>query len=123
MLPSALLTASASRQAESSELNLHGLLPCCVRYAPTSRPVNGNTRYRPAWSLWPCGTYTRSTPSRGFTVSSSVPPLPRFPQRDNNAGPVKHFLSSLIHSLKRVFSPASCVVLLVSLDDFGSFVI
>ena len=28
-----------------SELNLHGLLPCCVRFAPTSRPVNGNTRY------------------------------------------------------------------------------
>jgi hypothetical protein len=23
----------------------HGLLPCCVRFAPTSRPVNGNTRY------------------------------------------------------------------------------
>ena len=31
-----------------SELNLHGLLPCCVRFAPTSRPANGNTRYRPA---------------------------------------------------------------------------
>src|SRR5216684_2309245 len=31
MLPSALLTASASRQAEFSELNLHGLLPCCGR--------------------------------------------------------------------------------------------
>jgi hypothetical protein len=36
-----------------SELNLRGLLPCCVRFAPTSRPVNGNTRYRPACSLWP----------------------------------------------------------------------
>jgi hypothetical protein len=23
----------------------HGLLPCCVRFAPTSHPVNGNTRY------------------------------------------------------------------------------
>jgi hypothetical protein len=91
MLPSALLTASASQQAEFSELNLRGLLPCCVRFAPTSHPVNGNTRYRPACSLWPCGTCTRWTPSRGFTVSSSVPPLPRFSQRDNNVGPVKPF--------------------------------
>ncbi len=33
-----------------SELNLHGLLPCCVRFAPASRPANGNTRYRPARS-------------------------------------------------------------------------
>jgi hypothetical protein len=23
----------------------HGLLPCCLRFAPTSRPVNGKTRY------------------------------------------------------------------------------
>jgi hypothetical protein len=88
MLPSALLTASASQQAEFSELNLHGLLPCCVRFAPTSHPVNGNTRYRPACSLWPCGTCTRWTPSRGFTVSASAPPLPSFSQRDNNVGSV-----------------------------------
>jgi hypothetical protein len=66
MLPSASLTASASQRAEFSELNLHGLLPCCVRFAPTSHPVNGNTRYRPACSLWPCGTCTRWIPSRGF---------------------------------------------------------
>src|ERR1039457_2089174 len=103
MLPSASLTASASQQTEFSELNLHGLLPCCVRFAPTSRPVNGNTRYRPACSLWPCGIFTRWIPSRGFTVSSSVPPLPSFSQRDNNVGPVKHFLSKLLPSLKRVF--------------------
>jgi len=62
-----------------SELNLHGLLLCCVRFAPTSHPVNGNTRYRPARSLWPDGTYTRWIPLRSFTVSSSVPPLPNFP--------------------------------------------
>ena len=61
-----------------SELNLRGLLPCCVRFAPTSRPVNGNTRYRPACSLWPCGICTRWISSRGFAVSSSVPPLPSF---------------------------------------------
>jgi hypothetical protein len=72
-----------------SELNLHGLLPCCVRFAPTSRPVNGNTRYRPACSLWPRGTCTRWIPSRGFTVSSSVSPLPSFSQRDNEVGRVK----------------------------------
>src|ERR1700752_4122806 len=102
MLPSALLTASASQQAEFSERNLHGLLPCCVRFAPTSRPGNGNTRYRPACSLWPCGTRTRWTPSRGFTVSSSVPPLPRFSQRDNSVGPVKLFSTTLLRALPRV---------------------
>src|SRR5260370_27937969 len=69
-----------------SELSLRCLLPCCERFSPTSRPVNGNTRYRPACSLWPCGTCTRWTPSRSFTVSSSVPPLPSFSQRDNNVG-------------------------------------
>src|SRR6266478_9050948 len=128
MLPSALLTASASQRAEFSELNLRGLLPCCVRFAPTSRPVNGNTRYRPACSLWPCGIYTRWTPSRGFTVSSSVPPLPRFSQRDNNVGPVKLFLKTLLSfSPKRVFLfrflSFSFVFFLLCIDDHGSFVI
>src|SRR5215831_2012060 len=69
-----------------SELNLHGLLPHCVRFAPTSHPVNGNTRYRPACSLWPGGTYTRWIPLRSFAITSLVPPLPRFSQRDNNVG-------------------------------------
>src|SRR5467141_1546659 len=104
MLPSASLTASASQRAEFSELNLHGLLPCCVRFAPTSRPVNGNTRYRPACSLWPRGTCTRWIPSRVFTVSSSVPPLPRFPQRDNNVDSVKLFLSTLPLVTEKSFS-------------------
>ena len=31
-----------------SELNPHGLLTHCVRFAPASHPANGNTRYRPA---------------------------------------------------------------------------
>src|SRR5258708_20960722 len=67
--------------------------------------MSGNTRYRPACSLWPCGTCTRWTPSRGFTVSSSVPPLPRFSQRDNSVGPVKYFLSKLLSfHLKEFFS-------------------
>src|SRR5271170_2703261 len=47
----------------------------------------------------------------------------RLPDISNNVGPVKPFLGRLIHSLKRVFSSASWVVLLVGLDDFGSFVI
>jgi len=43
--------------------------------------------------LWPGGTYTRSIPSRSFTVSSSdPPPPPSFSQRDNNVGSVKLFL-------------------------------
>jgi hypothetical protein len=45
MLPSARLTASASQPGKISELNPRGLLPRCVRFAPTSRPVNGNTHY------------------------------------------------------------------------------
>jgi hypothetical protein len=51
--------------------------------------------------LWPGGTYTRWIPSRSFTVSSSVPPLPSFSQRDDNAGAVKHFLSVLLRALPR----------------------
>jgi len=82
-----------------SELNLHGLLPRCVRFAPTSHPVNGNTRYRPACSLWPGGTYTHWIPLRSFTVSSSVPPLPRFSQRDNEADRCQEFLHLFFASL------------------------
>jgi hypothetical protein len=113
-----------------SELNLHGLLPDCVRFAPTSRPVNGNTRYRPACSLWPGGTYTRWIPLRSFTVSSSVPPLPRFSQRDNNAGSVKPFFCFFLF-FPHLFSfferttplaPKSGLVCLAHLciDDHGS---
>jgi len=37
-----------------SELRLRGLFPRCVRFAPTSRPASGNTRY------WPvCSTLAR----------------------------------------------------------------
>ena len=37
-----------------SELNLRGLLPCCVCFAPASRPARGNTRF------WPvCSTLAR----------------------------------------------------------------
>ena len=49
--------------------------------------------------LWPGGTYTRWIPSRSFTVSSSVPPLPSFSQRDDNVGGVKHISSVLVRAL------------------------
>ena len=45
------------------------------------------------------------------------------PDISNNFGPVKHFLSTLLQSPKRVFSSASLVVLLLGLDDYGSSVI
>jgi len=38
MLPSAAETASASQRCEISELNLHGLLPCCVRFGTHQSP-------------------------------------------------------------------------------------
>jgi hypothetical protein len=41
----------------------------------------------------------------------------------NNVGPVKHFLSRLLPSLKRVFPSASLLDFLLRLDHFGSFVI
>src|SRR5207253_2276547 len=48
----------ANHKNSISELNLRGLLPCCVRFAPTGRPVDANTGYRPAGSLWPGGART-----------------------------------------------------------------
>jgi glycerol uptake facilitator-like aquaporin len=66
--------------------------------------VNGNTRYRPACSLWPGGTYTRWIPLRSFTVSSSVPPLPRLSQRDNEAGRCQEVSSSFLTYLSFCFS-------------------
>jgi hypothetical protein len=47
----------------------------------------------------------------------------RKPDISNNVGPVKHFLSRLLQSLKRVFSSASSAVFLFGLDDYGSLVI
>ena len=67
------------RHDSISELNLRGLLPCCVRFAPTGHPVNGNTGYRPAGSLWPGGTRTRWIPLRGFTGSFQLLLFQAFP--------------------------------------------
>ena len=50
-------------------------------------------------SFGPGRTYTRWIPFRGFTVSSSVPPLPRFSQRDNEAGRCQEVSSSFFASL------------------------
>jgi hypothetical protein len=44
-------------------------------------------------------------------------PGKRLPYISNNVGPVKHFLSRLLHLLKRVFSSASLAVFLFGLDD------
>ena len=77
--PSARITASASATGSISELNLRGLLPCYVRFAPTGHPVNGNTGYRPAGSLWPGGTRTRWIPLRGFTGSFQLLLFQAFP--------------------------------------------
>jgi hypothetical protein len=67
------------RHDSISELNLRSLLPCCVRFAPTGHPVNGNTGYRPAGSLWPGGTRTRWIPLRGFTGSFQLLLFQAFP--------------------------------------------
>src|SRR6266568_8253315 len=99
VLPSALLTASASQPAEFSELNLHGLLPCCVRFAPTSHPVNGNTRFRPVCSTLTGRDLHPLDSNKKFHRFISVPPLPDFSQRDNNVGCVKHILSIPIRAL------------------------
>src|SRR3984893_12650499 len=77
--PSARITASASATGSISELNLRGLLPCCVRFAPTGHPVNGSPGYRPAGSLWPGGTRTRWIPLRGFTGSFQLLLFQAFP--------------------------------------------
>jgi hypothetical protein len=50
MLPSALLTASASQPRLISELNLHGLLLCCVRF-DTHRSPDEWQHSLPACSL------------------------------------------------------------------------
>src|SRR5439155_26090611 len=101
--------ASASQPAEFSELNLHGLLPYCVRFAPTGRPVNGNTRFRPV-----CSTVTGrdSHPLDSFKKfhrlifgSSSS----KLSQRDNNVGGVKHCLSTLRPALGKERHFALCL--------------
>ena len=45
ILPSASANTSASQRYKISGLIPHGLLPCYLRFAPTSRPVNGKTHY------------------------------------------------------------------------------
>ena len=72
-----------------SELNPHGLLTPCVRFAPASHPTNGNTRYRPArygfdrTGLAPAGfqqevslTHRSSSSSALFPARSQYDPLP-----------------------------------------------
>ena len=65
-----------------------------IRFAPTSHPVNGNTRFRSV-----CSTVTERDLHpldfiKKFYRFISVPPLPSFSQRDNNVGSVKCSLRS-----------------------------
>ena len=62
-----------------SELNPHGLLPCCVRFAPPVARRRRNTRYRSArYGFDRAGLTTGWTPLRGFTVSSRILPSRAF---------------------------------------------
>ena len=56
-------------------------------------------------------------------VGSQIIPDKSLPDISNNVGPVKHFLGTLLHSLKRVFSSASFGVFPIGPDKYGSFVI
>src|SRR6266852_168512 len=69
------------RHDSISELNLRALLPCCVRFAPTGHPVNGNTGYRPALALAGRDSHPLDSTKR-FHWLISAPPLPSFSQRD-----------------------------------------
>jgi len=63
-----------------SELNPHGLLTRCVRFAPASHPANGNTRYRPARygfdraGLAPAGLHQEVSLSHHSSPSSALIP-------------------------------------------------
>jgi hypothetical protein len=66
---------------------------------------------------------------KGLSGNSTALPAHRLLQIANAVShaetgevPVKHFLSSLLDSLKRVFSSASFAVLLIGPDKHGSFV-
>ncbi len=56
----------------------HGLLTRCVRFAPASRPANGNTRYRPARygfdraGLAPAGLQQEVSPPHHGSPSSAL---------------------------------------------------
>src|SRR5258707_1167916 len=53
---------------------------CLEEYvARAGERANGNTRYRPAGSLWPGGTRTRWIPLRGFTGSFQLLLFQAFP--------------------------------------------
>ena len=63
-----------------SELDPHGLLTRCVRFAPASHPANGNTRYRPARygfdraGLTPAGLHQEVSLAHRSSPSSALIP-------------------------------------------------
>lgn len=70
------------RHDSISELNLRGLLPCCVRFAPTGHPVKWQ-HWLPACWLALAGRDSHPLDStKRFHWLISAPPLPSFSQRD-----------------------------------------
>ena len=86
----------ATSRVFGAESSRPASLLCTLRTHPS--PAEWQHSLPACARLWPGGTYTRWIPSRGFTVSSPVPPFPSFSQRDNNVGGVKHYSSTLQHA-------------------------
>src|SRR5580693_7996021 len=64
----------------------------------------------------------RAERSKPYSQRGSLLYCVRLPDISNNVGPVKHFLSRLLHSLIRVFPPLPAVFL-IGAGKHGSFVI
>src|SRR5450755_3927051 len=73
-------------------------------------------RRKPKSLSWPHAntTFTQQTYIRWCCIDLLNAPV--LPDISNNVGPVKHFLSKLLQSLRRVFSAPSFVVFLIGLD-------
>jgi hypothetical protein len=84
VLPSALLTASASRPGLFSELILTACFLAVYASSPTSHPVNGNTRYRRAGYAFVGRDFHPLDSFKRFHYLIADPPLPSFSQRDRS---------------------------------------
>ena len=82
-----------------SELNPHGLLTHCVRFAPASHPANGNTRYRPARygfdraGLAPAGLQQEVSLTHRSSPSSALIPARSL----NDPNPGRPFFDAALH--------------------------
>jgi hypothetical protein len=87
MQPSTLQTASASQRSQfRSSIFAACFLAVYASHPPVARREATLASGLSA-RLWPGRTFTCWTPSRSFTDSSSVPPLPSFSQRDCKTAP------------------------------------